>query len=842
MLLLTFAAICVVLFHIPYQSIWLSLCILMIAIGYYQWHDARNVTHITLPELKQSIESSGTSSMNGTEAVLQGMLASTVIVDGDKASFTVQASEINFKSGLTKTLPHEKIIIQLRLLEPSQQDVADSWQRGDTLKLSGVLRIPAPARNFGGFDYQRYLQMQSIHWQFAVKGTAQIEWESHSHGFNTTTLLRAMDTLRAELGNRIERLFPDTQAGFMKAMLIGDNEDMDPDRFQQFSSLGLTHILAISGLNIAVFLAALIWLLRRFHISKANCYLIACIALPFYILLTGASPSVVRAGLMAMLVCLTARQNLQKDILHVICIVGVGMLIWHPYYLLDVSFQLSYLVTIGLIVGVSRVSHLLPLRSKWLANTIALTVVSQLVSFPISIYYFNQFSLLSGMANAVFVPIISLIIYPAGLIAMLLSFVYMPIASGLGTITSWLNTWIFACTDQMQAWTIFQTIWPTPSIIWIIGYFLLVITLCMVLLRRKEMSDSQEGTGLFIPDWQMPETSSKRWGLHRFTSRQRSRITVINRLLICVCIGFTLHMYIGYSPERWYKRALVQMIDVGQGDAILITTSERKHILIDGGGTVQFQKSSDSWKLRNDPYDVGSKLLVPLLKKRGVQQIDALILTHQDLDHSGGLQAVIEQIPVKNFYFNGTYKPNTSNQKLFQTALDRRIPLIIATAGQSVVIDDKTTIHFLYPRNTSESITIQKKQNNLSVAHLLEISGTRWLFTGDMELPSEQDLIALLSKNKEQKVTDLGQIDFLKVAHHGSKSSTSEAWLDYFKPSYALISAGVANTYGHPAQEVIGRLTNNGVKIFRTDQRGEIQIQINEGEIAIRTKLQQAKP
>ena len=126
-------------------------------------------------------------------------------------------------------------------------------------------------------------------------------------------------------------------------------------------------------------------------------------------------------------------------------------------------------------------------------------------------------------------------------------------------------------------------------------------------------------------------------------------------------------LWMGYSPDRFNRTGLVQFIDVGQGDAILIRTPYGRHILVDGGGTLTFRKPGEAWKIRKDPYEVGQKLLVPLLKKRGVHQLDLVVLTHEDADHSGGLQAVIAQIPVKQFLFNGTFKRGVSIDEIIST-------------------------------------------------------------------------------------------------------------------------------------------------------------------------------
>ncbi|MGE6227653.1 ComEC/Rec2 family competence protein [Paenibacillus chitinolyticus] len=865
---------------------------------YYADTDRRNST---------ALPAAAAAAAHGSQVSVAGTLASPVAVDGDRASFELRVSQLgesgNEAVAAAGAPPEERVQVSLRLLSPAEQTAAASWRRGDRLAMQGELQEPAAARNFGGFDYRSYLRQQGKHWLLVVKGAQQVQ-----HGppapisaaltsprLAADRLLRTTDALRGYLGSRIDEIYTPEQAGFMKGMLIGLTDDMDPGRYGQFSNLGLTHILAISGLNVAVFLGVLIWVLKRLGLPKETYLLVAVFLLPFYILLTGASPSIVRAGLMTMIGLLAVRKNRIKDILQIACLVGLGLLIWNPYYLLDVSFQLSFLVTIGLIVGVPRVTALLPLKNGILRNTAAITLVSQLVSFPVSIYYFNQFSLLSWLANAALVPVFSLLIFPAGLIATCLGLVYVP----LGRLGAWVTEmgtgFVFRIVEWLDQWEGFRTIWPSPSVFWIAVYYLLLAGICVGLERLVRSRHVQNEDG--IPQLDVP--APRRSMFIRYGTSSAA--------VIALGLGWFGLLYYGYTPDRWSSEAYVDMIDVGQGDSILIRTPAHKYILVDGGGTVSFRKPGEEWKLRRDPYEVGRKTLVPLLKKRGVHKLDAVILTHEDADHSGGLQAVLEDIPVEAFIFNGTYKSGPQVEKLFRTVIDKKIPLISAAYGKTLEMDNRTRLDFLAPLpengqltagrdsspdasgsgqpaipdqraagktgaglappaaqdnsgSTDNPIVLEKEQNGVSVVFLMEMEGTRWLFTGDMDVKAERRVTELLqSRNsasgthgtklpqsgtgaKEPDGTEDGTpqtpgIDVLKVAHHGSKTSTGSDWLGYWKPRTALISAGVKNMYKHPSPDVVARLERNDIRVLRTDLLGEIQLLVKNGEIYVRSVL-----
>jgi competence protein ComEC len=815
-----------------------ALCVFLSA-GYYEWVDRNNVSALLSPGMEAE-------ALDEQEISIQGVIASPVEVDGDRVMFVVKARKLTLADGRTRQLK-ERMQFSIRLLTKAEQEYAEAWQRGDMLSVrSAVLRVPAEARNFGGFDYRRYLSLKHIHWLVAVKGTEQVKVTPPAD-WNPGLLLRWNDRLRILAGNRIDQLFPGDQGGFMKSLLLGLRDDLDPESFRQFSQLGLTHILAISGLHVGIFAGGCLLVLKWLGRTREASLAVAILLQPVYILLTGASPSVVRAGLMAMIGLYAARRNLLKDGLNLACAVGVAMLLWNPYYLYDVSFQLSFLVTIGLIVFVPGLSRMLPVSSQRLSSAVSVMLVSQAVSFPLSIYYFSQFSLLSWAANLVIVPLFSLLVIPLGSAALLLGS-FLPAA---GKLTAWpvfqLNRIIFWSVDKISGWEKFQTIWPTPSIGWILLYYgtLAAIFRLSVYLAKRRTGEDVPGNYLpkqtlseeFIPAGVREEPAGGAIVYRVELDGPGRDPKTVAAVLVLAALGFAALLFHGYTPDRWNREGLVSVLDVGQGDAILIRTPDNRHFLIDGGGTLRFRKQGEEWKERRDPYEVGQKLLVPLLKQRGVHALDGVVLTHEDMDHYGGLQAVVEQIPVRSFWFNGTYKPSESLHKLFKTVLDKKIPLIKAGEGKRLTLDKWTKLTFIYPEPAGEEkVTVAKRQNDDTVVFLLQMYGSRFLFTGDMEKEAEAIVLDRL-ETVETVPGKMTPIDVLKVAHHGSKTSTTPEWLNYWKPKYAVISVGESNPYGHPDDGVIQRLAERGIGIRRTDLDGEVRYRVTSSGLRVEWKL-----
>jgi competence protein ComEC len=300
---------------------------------------------------------------------------------------------------------------------------------------------------------------------------------------------------------------------------------------------------------------------------------------------------------------------------------------------------------------------------------------------------------------------------------------------------------------------------------------------------------------------------------------------------------FILFLWYGYDPDRFDRDGKIQFIDVGQGDAILVRTPQGRHMLIDGGGTLSFRKPGEEWKERRDPYEVGKKLLVPLLKQRGVHRIDWLVVSHQDQDHMGGLLAVVEQIPVRNVLMNGTWKGNETSRKLFESAMNKGAAIVTAPESGRLPVDRFTELTVL-SAGGKQPLRVAEEQNGESLVLLMRMQDSRFLFTGDMRAEDEHSVLAYLSGGRKVAGDEtFPPIDVLKIAHHGSKTSTTGEWLSYWKPKVSVISVGHKNVYGHPNPGVVERLEQSGTEIRRTDLDGEIVFTVTDEGLRIGNKL-----
>ncbi|ETT58960.1 DNA internalization-related competence protein ComEC/Rec2 [Paenibacillus sp. FSL R7-277] len=849
---------------------------LIVAALYWEYSEVRNVS--LLPKvLGQPV-----SELNEAYITAAGVIASPVERDGDRVDFVVKLSGIRLHQGelaaaagtegevqaevnpgdtaktgaeraLERSAEGERVTVQIKLQEESEIAEAALWQRGDRVVIEGELIQPQIARNFGGFDYRAYLLTQKIHWLLKGTGTAsvtvnpQVSWEP-------STILRWNDKARSALGAEMSRLFQEPHAGYMKGLVIGIQKELDPETFRQFSQLGLTHILAISGMHVAVYVGVILVLLRRCRLTRETALTVTLLLVPVYVLLSGAGPSVIRAGIMSMIALQAARLGMLKDGLNILAASALMMLVWNPYLLLSVSFQLSFLVTAGLMVYTPLAAPLFRRLPGWLGSSLSVTIIAQLVSFPLTIYYFNQFSLLSVAANLLLVSFITFLVLPLGTLALLLGRIWNTAALLLAQLAEILNNITFAAVEWVNGFTAGVLIWASPSFLWICLYYGLLYGLLLALKRRTEARLVPQ----FMDDETRPLAELDLPGNPINTTNQPDLLSTAksgraalafqaypptgatrwsNPAAILCAVGLTILLYKGYNAEAIRDGSgSISFLDIGQGDSSLITTPGGTHILVDGGGTVSFG-NREEWRIRRSPFEVGAKTLLPLLKQRGIHRLDAVILTHGDQDHAGGLQAVLEGMPVSALLFNGTLADTEPYTKLMTTALDAGVRLYPVQQGMSLAPDEATRLNFLWPEPREAGQILPEEvedQNHESVVFRLEMNGRSFLFTGDMDQAAEE---AILHSANQSGIRQGRPIDALKVAHHGSKTATSADWLAFWMPGAAVISAGVNNMYGHPNGGVLDRLADANTEIYRTDQQGEIQLRVGKGGINVRHKL-----
>ncbi|HET7580882.1 MAG TPA: DNA internalization-related competence protein ComEC/Rec2 [Bacillales bacterium] len=681
---------------------------------------------------------------------LIGTISSLPSLDGDQLTFQMKS-----KSG-------EKVRVVYYLQKPQQIPMIKSLRFGMTCRFSGKFEKPSLPGNFYGFNYRQYLYRRHIHWQFTPHSISSTSCQAANDSFYDR-----LEQWRGSGIRWIETHFPPHIRGISEALLFGWRNNVPAKVLQAYRDLGIIHLLAVSGLHVGLVVSALYFFMIRIGITKERSIEILFLLLPLYIFMTGAPPSASRAGFMAMLVLASMRFRRRFHPLDSISWAALLLLAINPYQLFQVGFQLSFLVSFTLIVSAP---YLQTCYQSRLAQLIAVSVLAQVIALPILLYRFYSISVLSLPLNLIFVPFISFFVLPLVFLGFFASLFAPFLGHPLLTLLSFairLAHGLLLAVDS-RPWG--MLVFGKPPL-WLI--FLMYVVIFYGLLK-----------------WE--------------SGRRKKRL--IRPLLIFagVCLFQWVSPYLSDTGE-------VTMLDVGQGDSILVTLPHRRAVyLIDTGGTIHF--GEEPWQKQKQGFKVGRDVVLNELKARGIRSINRLILTHGDRDHIGGTGALLGHIHIDEIVYGKGAIIKPLPRKLLTRAVHLGIGVVRVGNGTSWKAG-KAVFTVLNPDGTETG-------NDRSVVITARLGGVTWLFTGDLQEKGERRIISEYPQLKA---------DILKVGHHGSKTSSSEAFLDQIDPKVALISVGQHNLYGQPSPVVVKRLKAHGIKVLRTDQNGAIRFWFGGG-------------
>lgn len=549
-------------------------------------------------------------------------------------------------------------------------------------------------------------------------------------------------------------------------------------------------MLAVSGSHITYIISAFSILMEKKN--KRITKILTIIFLIFFMALTGFTASVVRASIMGILILTSGLVHRKSDTINNLGISSLIILICNPYTIIDAGFWLSFAGTMGIILLEEPINSyfqkfkICKIKSiSWIINSFTITFAANIIIIPIMAYMFSTFSMTFWISNILAAPVMEFVtIY--GFLMYFISIFLLPLAKFLGIILNFsLNSLIKIAeiTSLIPGSSIYI---KTPYLLECIIYYLILF----LIFNWKRIKEKLENNKI----------------LEKIKKNSYKYISII---LISIILTNTI-------SNKIFQEIKIYFVDVGQGDSTLIQTIEGKNILIDGGGS-EFGS-----------FDVGESILLPYLLDRRITTIDYLMISHFDSDHIGGVFAILENLEVKNIIISKQGETSENLKKFYEITNNKGIRTIIVKKGDIVEIDKYSHFEILFPE---DNLIEDNILNNNSIVARFNSLNFSILFTGDIEKIAEKRLCELYSG------TDKLEAFVLKVAHHGSKTSSTEEFLELVKPKIALIGVGKNNNFGHPNIDVIERLENMGSKIYRTDNCGEIIIRINRKKLQIHTKI-----
>lgn len=701
----------------------------------------------------------------GENLEIVGTVISNPIDKEYKNQYTLKVEKIN------ENKKYQNTNLQLNVKKEKE-----NLSYGDKIIVKGNFEEASTARNEGGFDYKQYLKTKKIYGIVTVdKKDVKVVNKNNA---NVIELLA--NKVRNSMKEKIEQNLTDATSGLLSGMLIGDKSNLPKEIQEDFRNSSLSHILAISGMHVAYVMLGITFLISKMKFSKKVSKIITIVILLFFIILTGKTASVERACFMSVYAILASLLHKRANVLASLSISILIILIINPYSILDIGLQLSYGGTLGIVLiypilkkgkkskkeraKENKFQKLIQKIKEKILDIIRITVSANLVIFPIILYQYNTMSFTFVISNLLISSIIGIIII-LGFMSVFASYIFMPLAKIMFFLTQILLN-ILAQTAHLCAKLPFSKVYfPTPKIYVILIYYLFLIYI--ILAKRNIISVKKISKKIFI---------------------------------IFIIIVIILNLIVKVIPKAF----TISFIDVGQGDSMLISTPKGKRILVDGGGT----RDSEN-------FDVGRQTLIPYLLNKGITKLDYIVISHFDSDHATGVAQILGKIDVSSIILTRQLEENDIYRHILSIAKEKKIKLIYVKEGDVLKIGG-IKISIIHPEN---KLMINNPMNNNSIVCKVEYNSFSMLLTGDIEMEAEE---LILRKNINLKA------DVLKVAHHGSKTSTTGEFLKAINPKVALIGVGKNNNFGHPSNEVIQRLKENGTRIYRTDENGEISITVNK--------------
>lgn len=648
------------------------------------------------------------------------------------------------------------------------QEQAEKLKIGNPIKVEGICHGFEPAYNDGQFDGALYYKVHEI--DFALSGCQII-----SRGKVFAPISQGLYFVRSNLSQTLSENLPTPYAGVMQAMLLGEKEALDEDVKALFQRNGVSHILAISGLHISFLGMGIFSILKKIRFPYCGAAFLSLLFVMAFGKMIGETASALRSIIMFSLLLAAGLCKRTYDMLTAIAVSAACLLTLKPLYITQGGFLLSFGAVMGLalilpVIGertkpplikrmvlssTKKESFLCFVKEKLTASLAAGFSVFAAV-FPIQLYFFYTYAPYSILLNLLIVPLAGVLLW-CGVLGLLLAGMF-PQAGVLAFLPC------KAVLKAMEGICLLFDCLPYSNLIlgkpafWKVMVYYIILVLMIL-----------------------------------FHKRYKNRTLAAAFLLL-----------LGLISLRPRLETACTMLDVGQGECLVIEEKSGLNIMVDGGSS--------------DISEVGKYRIVPYLKSHGISRLDYVFLSHGDLDHLSGVKEILEDkdlgITIGYLVLTKFALIDENYDNIVSLVKKRNVKLLYVTEGDLFELGN-TVWHCLYP-NVEET----GEGNDQSMVLVMECRGIKMLFTGD------------LTEEKEQKLS-LEDIDILKCGHHGSKYSTSEVFLKGCKPEVALISAGRNNTYGHPHQATLKRLADAHSTVYATNECGAVTIRFGKGKYGV---------
>ncbi|MBK8983174.1 MAG: DNA internalization-related competence protein ComEC/Rec2 [Ignavibacteria bacterium] len=714
----------------------------------------------------------------GSNIILTGIVSGIPDIDRSGIRFTLESKTISARGD--KVSVSGKVIVSVyRDIYSKKEEELPVINPGDEISVKGRLSEPAGRRNPGDFNYKEYLELRDVYKLFYSSGFKNVKVLSGGNlGFIEQSVIFPAKMFALK---NIDTHLTGDNAAYLKGLVTGERSDISEETKEAFINAGVMHLIAVSGLNVTYVILSVSIILSIMRIPFRQRIFITCIFLIFYCMFTGSPASIVRATLMGILVLMSFIIERKIFFYNIISVSAICIILYDARILFDTGFILSYSATLSMVIIYSRFEEkfLSSLYSdtskfsrliKWAAVLFFTTLAAQIGTLPLTALYFGKISVISLITNMAAVPLANISL-AMGFLQILSDI----ISSGISSAVAEANNILLS----IQLAFIKYSADPEFSFFYV-----------------KQLNIFAVAAYYFI------------CGMILFS---KSFKALLRNLILSVLISAVIILI---YPDP-VNKLIITFLDVGQGDCALIETPCGKNILVDCGNSTE-------------TFDNGEKTIAPLLRRKGISKIDIIILTHMHQDHIGGVNYLLKHFEVKSIIESGQKHKTKFTAQTDSLAYANKVSRVTVRSGD--IIDDITDmrVYFLFPTKERAEASAHPKFGNLnngSVTFILKYKDADILFTGDIE--GEGELFI------RDNYSEFLKTDVLKVAHHGSVTSTTIPFTIKNSPEAAVISCGKFNKFSHPSEIVLNRLKKTGAEVFRTDNDGAVILETDGHEINI---------
>lgn len=636
---------------------------------------------------------------------------------------------------------------------------------GSFISVKGILQSPSDERNPGEFSYRQYLALNNIFATISVFGYSKISVSDFREGnfFFENIIFPSKDFVV----RTIRTVMKGDEANFLIGLLLGDRTEISEEIKSAFMNTGTIHVLAVSGSHVVLVAEIIFVIVGLLRFSRKPKILIAIAALIYYMFLTGATPSVVRATLMIVILYIGKLFEERTDVYNVLGVSAIIILLIEPKQLFDVGFQLSFSAVFSIVYFYPKLNALIPKIPEpleefkimnWLWQLFAVSLAAQIGTLPFTAFYFGKVSIVSLFANLIVVPIVGLIV-TIGLCGAL-----------LGILSMWIAAFFSEVNNLLAIFTLNFVKWAEQV------PFAIVNTATFGLKETLLYS-----------------------ALIGFLFNIGNKL--IQKKIIFASIIIVNILLLNSLFHSSANNLRITFLDVGQGDGAVIQFPTGEVIVVDAGP-------------RTNDFDAGEKSVAPFLRRNGISTIDAIITTHPHADHLGGVPYLMKHFSVTQIIDADQF---AQTNLFYEYNLLRKKEEHLTVKAGIIFPVGNARMYFLHP--TKQFIDVDSSNgfsdlNESSIVFKLHYGSTSFLFTGDAETEAEGHLV--------NSFQDFLVSDVLKAGHHGSSTSSSEYFVASVKPKHVIVSVAKFNKFRHPSKRVIERFRSFGASVYRTDVDGAI--------------------